>query len=587
MITVTPDTYVPYSEIPTKNPSQIPDVVVYPNIFESIVPKMRACLKKIKHVHRKYNTSPKDKIKVLMNSVVKLLGISFNSYVINGPPRFHEGPYATILFIDHTANFRSKKRKNNLVKLTYTKGTLLVFRSTFDTYWSYTFPKRMVVTFFNEDITPLCDIYLNRDLRLDFAKVVRDKLAHIAKNPIGKQCIEKYVKEGSMLGQGDYGNVYKTNLSDFNFAIKLGKLKPDAIQRPYSRYNSSWYEILIMKDILNPMVEYNICPNLPYLIDSFVCDDCKLTIRKVTSRQPCIITITELAKGTLRDFFKKKKISEKHQVSALFQIMAGLHAIQLNGQIMNFDVKPDNILYYKVTPGGYWKYTVHGKNFYVPNMGKLFILNDFGISRPMSPDFQLYREDNEKTFRLGSRFAIVKNGVFSPLHAELEPNSVGHMNSAPEVKWTDGSVSRGAQFRLMRNNQKILDCKTRLSVSQYKFLTKYSISTNSQNKDFFLHPEVIPPFEFYNDTQDLIRCFTGGKRTTQRGNHTKYPTITDNLCKVLKLYSGKTDSMADRVFSKDPAHVLAGYFIESFFTKYTKYTNIPNDCNIIGEYNMS
>jgi serine/threonine protein kinase len=389
-----------------------------------------------------------------------------------------------------------------------------------------------------------------------------------------------------MLGKGDYGNVYLSTINNLRFAVKLAKLKPGAVERPYSKFNTSWYEVLIMRNILKPLIQKNICPNLPLLIDSFVCDECKLTIRGKTQNQPCVTTITELADGSFRDFLKDHHPTEEELYSALFQIMAGLHAVQLHGQIMNYDVKADNALFYTVTHGGYWMYVIHGKPFYVPNFGKLFVLNDFGISRPLSPDFQLYREPTDLTFRLGSRFGIVKNGKFTKLNAYKEADYRGTMENTKAVKWSDGKSSKGANYRLFRQSQEIINSETKLSSYQKKFLRENNLSDNPLDKSFFLNPEVIPPFEFYNDLQDAVRMFIGGKRTTQRGHHRRYAVVTNKIFKKLKKYIGPGDSLADRKFSTNAAQLLAGYFIERFFTKDRNYTKLLPG-KMIGKYVIS
>ena len=47
---------------------------------------------------------------------------------------------------------------------------------------------------------------------------------------------------------------------------------------------------------------------------------------------------------------------------------------------MHFDIKKENILYYKINEGGYFQYKILDETFYVPNYGYLFVINDF-ISR--------------------------------------------------------------------------------------------------------------------------------------------------------------------------------------------------------------
>lgn len=555
-----------------------PNVIIYPAVINN---SFYSDVKQVFSTVRYYKNIPEKYLNRLKAEVTKISGIGFDSCVINGYPKFNHPETATVLFLNHTVRFRRKNNKT--ITKNCPMGTVIVMR---DEEWEIILPRHLVVTFFNANLAPLQDIYLNREKREAFLEVIRDKLSIIRSRPIGSQCIEKYVKFNKLLGKGDYGNVYLSTINDLQFAIKLSKLKEGSISSPYSRYDSSWAEVLIMRNLFQPIIKNNICPNLPLLIDSFVCDNCKLTIRDKTERMPCIITITELASGTFRDYLKNENPTEKELYSALFQIMAALHAIQLHGQIMNYDVKADNILFYEVTPGGYWEYVIHGKSFFVPNFGKLFILNDFGISRPMSPKFQLYREANELTFRLGSRFAIVIDGQFSPLISPLEATHKGKLQKAGIVKWIGAKSSRCAQFRLLRKSQEVIESEAKLTKTQIKFLEKNNLPTNPEHIQFFLHPEVIPPFEFYNDLQDAIRTFIGGKRTTQRGEHKRYPVVTDSMYKKLEKYNGVGENLVSQKFSTDPSQVLAGYFIESFFGKEWDYTE-GVEGKLLGIYKMS
>lgn len=572
MISVTHSTYIPYDQIPESVSSEEkPDIVVYPAIFggditRKIVPK----LMKIHSIQRFYKNITMPFLNILNSGIRKLTGISFDSAVINGKPRFNKCVAALVLFQDYTVRLRRIKDGRE-IPLEVSKGTMIILRQGFRKYWKCIFPRHLSVIFFKSDLLELSDVYLDQTHRTHLLQVIKDKLRNVSKLPYGKQCINKFLKLEEMLGSGDYGNVYLATMGNFKFAIKLAKLKPGAVDNPYSRYNSSWYEILIMKDILRPMIQDHICPNLPLLIESFVCNKCTLTIRKETKEQPCITTITELANGSIRDFFKYHEPEPEEIYSALFQVMAGLHAIQLHGQIMNYDVKADNILFYNVTPGGYWVYVIHGKEYYVPNLGKLFVVNDFGISRPMSPDFQLYRTETDETFRLGSRFAMVKKGKFWPITSNVNPDHQGNLHKSSTISWDSGKETQGSQYRLWKESQEVMDNDTIFSKDQISFLSKQGLSTDPKGKDYFMNPEIIPPFEFYNDLQDAIRTFIGGKRTTQKGDHKRYPVITDDIFKRMNKFNGKGENMNSLTFSKDPSEVLAGYFIEKFFYEEVNY----------------
>ena len=66
--------------------------------------------------------------------------------------------------------------------------------------------------------------------------------------------------------------------------------------------------------------------------------------------------------------------------NALFQIMFALAVIKRKFNMIHCDLHIKNILVQKVKPGGYWIYILNGVKYYVPNLGYIFLLYDFGFS---------------------------------------------------------------------------------------------------------------------------------------------------------------------------------------------------------------
>jgi serine/threonine protein kinase len=375
------------------------------------------------------------------------------------------------------------------------------------------------------------------------------------------------------------------------FALKFSRLKDSDIEDPYTETSSSWYELWFLKDIFKPIIEANICPNLPLLIDTFLCEKHDFFFRRGKRSHPCIVMAVELASGDLKDYFTTGGFTDNEMYSALFQIMAGLHGIQMNGQILHNDIKASNILFYNVKPGGYWHYRINNRDFYVPNYGKLFILNDFGVSTLYSPNFQLFPSKDCNEFNLGSRYAININDKFYPLEASVEYRK-NCLKKATPILWLEPSdtkesskYSHGVKYKINRNTGVIYNSRTLLTPHQKSYLFGKGITTNPKRLDFFDHPSVIPPFEFYNDVQDVLRTFVGGKRTTQRGVHRAYKTITHKIRNVLQPYMGSAENTKSNEFSSKTYHVLAGSFIVKFFTHSKNYTLKPGG-HLLDSYNM-
>lgn len=453
--------------------------------------------------------------------------------------------------------------------------------------------------------TNLPVIYLDNDQRAILSRNIKQRLVEVHKIPVGKQCVMSqgknqladYLTVGKLLGTGDWGNVYtgcipdekskECNTDSFRFAIKMARITPENLKTPYNPNEAAWHEVIIMKDILTPIVKTSMCPNVPLLMDSFICDNCSFIFNNDREEHPCIIMVTELAGGDFNHFVDKTSPNEDELYSALFQIMAGLHAIQSFGQIMNYDIKGANILYFNVKPGGYWHYVIHGVDFYVPNYGKLFILNDFGVSQTFSPDFQMSLSKKDKKFELGSRYAMDIDGIFSPIEAKY---TFGEKIPANTVTWVSELgrefTSNGSEYMLKKDTQKIMDSVTTLTQEQKNYLKKHDLSTDPLDRSYFLQPLVIPPMEYYNDTQDAIRMFVGGDRTTQRGTHRKPKVVTGDQFRNINRYKRSARQAGDNDFSVYAYKSLAGRFIQSFFVDMKDYTK-PLSGIKYGDYIMS
>ncbi len=77
------------------------------------------------------------------------------------------------------------------------------------------------------------------------------------------------------------------------------------------------------------------------------------------------------------------------QLSALVQILAAVHCIHKLYGIQHCDIKIANVLKKNIPKQAneYFRYSLDGINYFVPNTGFVAILNDFGVSFSTSPKF--------------------------------------------------------------------------------------------------------------------------------------------------------------------------------------------------------
>ena len=443
-------------------------------------------------------------------------------------------------------------------------------------------------------------VYLKNRYRLAFSTYIRRALSeiHIKLNSVcnmeegSEDSLSEYVRLNTLIGTGDWGNVYSARLSNQKnfqqpFAIKFSRISTEDFNNPYGKNSASWYEIVILRDILKPMIEKNICPNLPLFIDNFLCETFDFKFRKGDNSHPCIATITELASGDLKDYINNSKsVSDKELYSALFQIMAGVHSYQMRGQILNNDIKARNILCYDVEAGGYWHYRINQQDYYVPNYGKMFVLNDFGVSNLYDPNFKIYPTKTRKVFNLGSRYAININEEFHPINSinDVENYRIEWVNNPVNLKKDEMlekgkivpiEISNGLLFYIDRETDKIKNHQIALTSIQKGFLHAKGIPSDCTDIQFFKNPYIIPPFEFYNDVQDVLRMFTKGKRTTQRGYHSGFKNVSSSFVKSITPYLGKAENSSAKIFSYNTYHVLAGSFIAKFFKDSCNYGKKP------------
>lgn len=426
------------------------------------------------------------------------------------------------------------------------------------------------------------DIYISSKQRRMLATNLEQSLKMIKDIEDGKQCkdeLSKYIRFERTLGSGLFGQVYTGSLiSDprFNFAVKMARQTRDNLSPEYHIGN-----------LLNQLVFNNIAQNVPVMVDSYNCERCTFdakTVKFPTAK--CIFSISEIATGGDMVYWLSKRQSEIFLYNALFQIMAGIHAIQSHYGIVNTDIKAQNILIYKVNHGGCWKYTIHGRDFYVPNYGKLFIVADFGIAKVFYPQFKYdkeYRRDGYTS--LGDRAFMINNGQFEPLNNPFVWPSKIQRYQSNVVRWDDGSVTNVNRILLNERTNQIIYNPT-LTQTQ-----KERIGFDSNDLNFY-NSNLVPPLEFAIDTQDVLRMFTGGKKMVHDSYH-KGHKFSEPFVSSLKRYELTSDYdhflSSNEIKSTDLSKLLAGHFIVDFFTNvYNDYTVPPFSSDwIISHINTS
>ena len=411
--------------------------------------------------------------------------------------------------------------------------------------------------------------------RIWLATLINRKLEDLSSLPVGEQCLNaprvlNKIDLGKKIGSGSFGNIYVAHVDKLHLiALKMAieGVTQTAIKNPYDQKFSAWNEINILKPYINSFIEKGICQNFPYVYNSFICRQCdferEVNDKVIIKRKPCYIVVEEIASGDLKRWGNIKRRTQDEKYNALFQCMAGLHALQKYFQICNNDIKSENILFKEIPiiENSYWEYVIMGTSYYIPNMGSLFFVNDFGVSYSSDPILPICRRLSsndrpvQKIKNAGYRPFIVVNGKLTPVRYNTHPVD-GGVSDLKVVykkveKYTFPSIYLPGNIQVVLTDEQ----KSVMKEHDPNFTSFYSDSNT------------IPFFDSYIDTQDMIRTFIGGERVTQPGQHAGIsPEFSDTINK----YQLKDRNLRRVWINMDelkltPSMLLAGYFIDTYF----------------------
>lgn len=331
--------------------------------------------------------------------------------------------------------------------------------------------------------------------RFDIHFLVIDKLRNYIDKQYGKQCFTD--DTAIQIGKGSFGKVYKIDIGGTPIVYKT-----TTVRGKNTGVNTFWEEINLLIPYINDMIINYFTQNLPYTYCSLLCDN-KLSY------------FTEFADGTLREWFSYNPTIEQ-QYSCIFQILSALHTVQSKLQLHHADIKDLNILFKKCKSGGYWKYVIDGDEYYVPNLGYIFYLNDFGVSKSYNYNLdictknrtyysgKIYKFTKYKT--ISHRPYLIDDGIAKPIQYDIK--------NQPRCSWCKVVGDKMIPIILY------LD-KEFYYVSGDSGITRLPQLSGTYTLEYLCQrPLICPPIEFIKDIQDVVRMVIGGiRRTTQPGEH--------------------------------------------------------------------
>jgi len=182
-----------------------------------------------------------------------------------------------------------------------------------------------------------------------------------------------------------FGAVYKSvNINE----EYLSKNIPKFVTKIQVLSNVFKSEFKILKIIMEIIKKDNI-PLFPLIYDIIKCDNLikdknyPKPLQKATGRNKSYTLILyELATGDLSSFFKKERNYNlwKNCYEQIFMSLFIFHSIIKN---IHGDAHYGNFLYRKIKPGGCFCYNINGTNYYIENLGYVWMVWDYSNATPL------------------------------------------------------------------------------------------------------------------------------------------------------------------------------------------------------------
>jgi hypothetical protein len=193
--------------------------------------------------------------------------------------------------------------------------------------------------------------------------------------------ITKRAKSGSTNNNNQYQYITKGGMGDIYFfyitiepnkvhevALKIQKFKPWQLEKRNfkSPFVNVWKELYLMQESVK-LLQSRVTQNLPLTYWYRICKD---------NNDKYLMLYNELFDGNIKHWLQENHSSNEWK-SFLFQIWHTIYLFNNVLDMVHYDYRLLNILFKKCEPGGYWKYTMGNKDYYVPNEGSVFVAYDF------------------------------------------------------------------------------------------------------------------------------------------------------------------------------------------------------------------
>jgi hypothetical protein len=138
----------------------------------------------------------------------------------------------------------------------------------------------------------------------------------------------------------------------------------------------------------------------------------------INGKNNIIITLNELAEGDAYNFVKINHKNDKILLNSLIQMLLSIMFFHNYINAFHFDSHSGNFLYHKIKSGGYFHYNIQGKDYYLENIGFLWVIWDFGLISPFNNSYVInndkYGQSSYADIHINYDFLrIIKSGFMN------------------------------------------------------------------------------------------------------------------------------------------------------------------------------
>jgi len=191
-------------------------------------------------------------------------------------------------------------------------------------------------------------------------------------------------KKKSVLGEGEQGKVYKYCKED-NFCVAVKKVYVEErstkhINKIHSKQalKDTLFVELFVNKLVNKVLLEGLSPNFVFFYNNHFEERSGICYEDYPYSSYFYNEYINDSESFASWVYKKRSL--KMLYNAFFQIITAIYTVQKQFGLQHLDMHAENILVKKIPKGGYFKYIINEIEYNVPNLGYLFVINDYGYA---------------------------------------------------------------------------------------------------------------------------------------------------------------------------------------------------------------